>query len=96
MAAALGCAVLFALLHRPLPGRPPPDNAIEALFYLGVGVGLALGAVAYRQRTRRIIRSILNERGVPICIACGYDLTGTVSGVCPECGAAVRNAGVEA
>ncbi len=26
------------------------------------------------------------------CQKCGYDLTGNVSGVCPECGTAVRNA----
>ena len=24
-----------------------------------------------------------------LCVTCGYDLTGNVSGVCPECGAAV-------
>ena len=27
-----------------------------------------------------------------LCIACGYDLTGNVSGVCPECGKATANA----
>lgn len=27
---------------------------------------------------------------IPICQTCGYDLTGNVSGVCPECGAPKR------
>lgn len=27
-----------------------------------------------------------------LCIACGYNLTGNISGVCPECGAAVARA----
>ncbi len=26
-----------------------------------------------------------------LCVACGYNLTGNVSGVCPECGAAVED-----
>ena len=25
-----------------------------------------------------------------LCITCGYDLTGNVSGVCPECGAEIK------
>lgn len=28
-----------------------------------------------------------------MCIACGYNLTGNVGGVCPECGTAIRPAG---
>ena len=26
--------------------------------------------------------------GTPICVPCGYDLTGNTNGICPECGAA--------
>jgi hypothetical protein len=33
-----------------------------------------------------------NARG---CLGCGYDLTGNISGVCPECGAAVMMGGLE-
>lgn len=40
----------------------------------------------YRRRGRRKLRAYLAERGFPICLACGYDLTGNVSGRCPECG----------
>ena len=39
-----------------------------------------------RRAIRRQIRVQLTQRGIPICIPCGYDLTGNVSGVCPECG----------
>lgn len=35
---------------------------------------------------RRSIRVSLSHMGHPCCVACGYDLTGNVSGVCPECG----------
>jgi len=37
-------------------------------------------------------RRLRHESG---CRSCGYDLTGNVSGVCPECGAATRMAGRE-
>ncbi|HRX84484.1 MAG TPA: hypothetical protein P5572_05635 [Phycisphaerae bacterium] len=35
---------------------------------------------------RRRIREELRLRGLPTCTACGYDLTGNASGICPECG----------
>ena len=40
----------------------------------------------------------LDYRKFPIghCQCCGYDLTGNVSGRCPECGAAVRQEGASA
>jgi hypothetical protein len=39
-----------------------------------------------RRRYRRSLRIELFSIGVPICIHCGYDLTGNTSGICPECG----------
>jgi hypothetical protein len=43
------------------------------------------GASSFRRDRRRRGRAIRNG-----CLACGYDLTGNVSGVCPECGTGVR------
>jgi hypothetical protein len=37
------------------------------------------------RRTRRVRLAALHNS----CLACGYNLTGNVSGVCPECGTAV-------
>ena len=45
-------------------------------------------AVLSRHRIRRNLRQQLAVRGQPICVPCGYDLTGNESGVCPECGTA--------
>jgi len=39
-----------------------------------------------RRRITRNLRMELTRRGLPTCLGCGYDLTGNVSGVCPECG----------
>ena len=86
---ALGCGALVALLGRPFQSPAElPDRLLEGTLYLSAGAGLAVGAWLYRRRTRRIIREILNQRGVLICVPCGYDLTGNVSGRCPECGVA--------
>lgn len=42
-----------------------------------------------RSRLRRTARLELANLGVPICLACSYDLTGNESGTCPECGTKV-------
>jgi hypothetical protein len=43
------------------------------------------GASSFRRDRRRRRLAVRN-----CCLACGYDLTGDVSGVCPECGGSVR------
>ncbi len=45
---------------------------------------------------RKLDRSIwrqLSDRCIPICIPCGYDLTGNTSGVCSECGRELGGSG---
>jgi hypothetical protein len=44
-------------------------------FLRGVRSGMDDAETAYRRQTNR-------------CLKCGYRMTGNVSGVCPECGAA--------
>ncbi|MEM9414286.1 MAG: carbon starvation CstA family protein [Planctomycetota bacterium] len=39
-----------------------------------------------QELARCLLPPTLVERGLPGCMACGYDLRGNVSGVCPECG----------
>ena len=40
------------------------------------------------QRVRRKLRLRLVEKGVPICVECGYDLSAQREPRCPECGCA--------
>lgn len=37
---------------------------------------------------RRCIREVMVAN--LLCVKCGYDLTGNVSGICPECGTPIR------
>jgi hypothetical protein len=54
--------------------------------YCGI-YAVALGAVV-------LLLLMAGRKGAPVvrgpsCAACGYDLTGNTSGVCPECGTAI-------
>ena len=53
-----------------------------AAFMLLVAGGLMLNRSALRRR----VRIELCNRAFATCLGCGYDLTGNISGVCPECG----------
>jgi hypothetical protein len=55
-----------------------PLWALLVLFAVYPLVGFTRGPVRRWQRSRK-----------GLCLQCGYDLTGNVSGVCPECGEAV-------
>jgi hypothetical protein len=57
----------------------------------GAGAAVAAGLTVWlvRNRLTRNLRRELIERGLPTCLVCGYDLTGNVSGTCPECGKGV-------
>ena len=54
-----------------------------------VALATAILPVAWlRRERRRRLRAFRAARAC--CLACGYDLTGNISGVCPECGAQVQ------
>jgi hypothetical protein len=38
------------------------------------------------RRVRSSLRKLLNSRGIPVCLGCGYDLRGLSEHRCPECG----------
>lgn len=56
-------------------------------FFRIAQVGLILPTIWLVRRTLR--RAYRKRRG--LCLTCGYDLTGNVSGVCPECGVATKS-----
>ena len=64
-----------------LPIRPrPKEFAANSVFFGSLLAGLGLGPFALRRWVRC-------KRGACVaCVACGYSLRGSASGVCPECG----------
>jgi hypothetical protein len=59
-------------------------TVIELPLWLAIAGGAFLLATSLRAYTRR------GKASVGICVECGYDLTGNVSGRCPECGREAR------
>src|SRR5262245_15406984 len=50
------------------------------------GAGALAVEYIFRQQIREHLRRQLNDRGIRVCMRCGYNLAGNASGRCPECG----------
>ena len=91
--AALLCVVgatgMFVLWDK-LVESIPSDWSLYPLFMLNlIGFGFAIWFT--RRDIRRRLREQLVKKGIPVCITCGYNLTGNESGVCPECGTEIKS-----
>ena len=80
--------IVFVLSFVPgITDRSLISTVLRLMLLLSVAF-LFICALAWLSR-RSIQRSLwrkLAARGIPCCMHCGYNLTGNVSGVCPECG----------
>ena len=81
----------FVLMPAIAPYLPLPRAARAVALGVAFGVCcvLVLRAIVYKPM-QQAIRRALHERGLPVCRPCGYNLTGNVSGVCPECGTPIE------
>ncbi len=81
---SLAVTWLFELMSVPGDSGVTPFIVLGTLFYLTVGVCLGL-----------VVSRLRQNRSIPPggCRECGYNLTGNESGICPECGTAIRTAG---
>ena len=69
------------------------SSVVEAAFlcftpicFTGLGVFLLVSGIQERKCQRISSRTRYN-----LCLDCGYDLRGNVTGKCPECGTAIAN-----
>lgn len=66
-----------------------PNPLGASLNTLAIGVIVATGThVLFRIRHEKRRRRLADG---PICLRCGYNLTGNISGICSECGVAIEN-----
>ena len=71
---------LFAYLSWREAQKPPPAGDLPPCHFVAVFLLLAIWTIwAWTRKSRA-------ERAPGHCPRCGFDLTGNVSGVCPECG----------
>ena len=87
----VGATGLFVLWDKLVVSVPSSWSLYLMLMLYLVGVGTAIWFT--RRSIRRRLRAQLAKKGIPVCIPCGYNLTGNESGVCPECGAAMQRSG---
>ncbi|MDB5293091.1 MAG: hypothetical protein JWL69_4332 [Phycisphaerales bacterium] len=64
--------------------RPVLAAAVIATWFILWAIWLVRAYYKARQSASAIRGIIRRDRG--LCPHCGYDLTGNVSGTCPECG----------
>ncbi len=89
LAAIVLCLVLTILLRSVLSGFRLPISylTLKLILVLPVAIPCSLfGVWLMNRHTQRMLRHELLDRGVPICISCGYALIGTTGPNCPECG----------
>jgi hypothetical protein len=70
---------------------PPGGFSLEGAFYqvrVPLWLLILLAAVWPARRLYMLTRAERRKRHEPQCEHCGYNLTGNMSSVCPECGAA--------
>ncbi len=57
-----------------------------SLILIGNKRGSHIVTLLFRSRIRRRLREQLVAKDVPVCLHCGYDLSGQTVARCPECG----------
>lgn len=78
---AVGLTVSSMVLALVMPSRqPPPVLVLSETITFGAGITL------YLFHVWGCVYLWLHPIPAGCCPACGYNLTGNVSGVCPECG----------
>jgi hypothetical protein len=80
---------IHTAIEMHLLGKPAPNVRYFHTWYhlfhaLVIPTNLGVALVACELMGRR--RTVGDSVGPPTCDACGYNLTGNVSGRCPECG----------
>jgi hypothetical protein len=84
-----GAAAILALAAWRSSGLVVPF--VLLLAFVAAWVSFDLIRVAWwGHRARRGVERADEFRRRGLCVSCGYDLTGNVSGVCPECGTSIK------
>jgi predicted Zn-ribbon and HTH transcriptional regulator len=85
---AFSPVVVLEILHN---GVAVADSLYTDISEIAACVAGAILWVAFvRRRIGPRIRRELSKQGLPFCRQCGYDLFGSVSGMCPECGTEIE------
>ena len=91
----VGSILHTAVVHNFVLGGPLREAILGFLLppLLGIAAGIYVCRVIVRMDTQSLRSKLARDdgQGPAICQECGYDLTGNVSGVCPECGTEIES-----
>ncbi len=79
ISALLGLALIVVILW-------PPQSLLLILLVLTPLIGVAFYTASWWLHARRLNTASIQRMRHGQCPKCEYDLTGNVSGICPECG----------
>jgi len=85
LAVVWGAAILLVVTI----GKPELFRLKLAAVIVAIGVAHGLWKSAAQDKQERAENLAAHRRANSLCLKCGYDLTGNVSGTCPECGGKV-------
>lgn len=80
------CGGMIAVFVLPLSIPAPTPDVLPSLVRLGLMVCAATWVATLAGTWIGRLRTLAEEEPPGVCGGCGYDLTGNVSGRCPECG----------
>ncbi len=84
----VGLSIPAGFFLSPIVGRLGIPASIAPLL-AGTLLGVFFAPILnwwYRRPIQRCLREELVDRGIPICLECGYDIQGQIEPRCPECG----------
>src|ERR1051326_3113429 len=81
-------ALAFLGLLLAFSGRPVFGAVVLAIGVLGFP---SISIFLNRRHVRHELREYLNRHGTPVCMGCGYCLTGAAEWYCPECGRVIEH-----
>ncbi len=86
----IGIVVYSSVYLSPTGKAYVLNRAIPALGIMLIASWILIWKLS-QKRYLNLLRHELVRRGILICVSCGYDLSGTSSGTCPECGTTISN-----
>jgi hypothetical protein len=82
LAVVWGAAILLLVTIR----EPEPVRLKLAAVIAAIGVAFGLWKSAAQDSRERAENLAAHRRANNLCLRCGYNLAGNLSGTCPECG----------
>ncbi len=82
------CGISAAMLIANLAGIRAGNEIwlVAPMVLAAIAIVYQLRLIQVRGQLLMYLERVARKQRLPMCLGCGYDLTGLTSGTCPECG----------